>query len=202
MATARSYHSPLRQAQADRTRAHILRTMVDLLARGDSTDFSIKQLADEAEVSERTIYRYFPDRNALLDGLGHHLTEIMGGAPEASLTSIDQFTDVVVKVWAIFDDMPAVIRASFLLNPDPANRTDDQLLRSRRFIEIAARAFPDLTDDEQRKLGILMRTMASTYNWLVLREEFDMDGTEAGELVSWALSCVVDRVQKTGRVGR
>ena len=148
------------------------------------------------------MYRYFPDRGALLDGLGNHMTEQMGGTPEEDISPPSSNSPgTSADVWADFDGMAELTKASILLNPDPANRTASQLRRTDRFVDIVRRSFPDLDADDQLRLGALFRVMASTHSWLHYREEFGMTGREAGELLSWAFSCVIREVRETGCVG-
>src|SRR5256885_914009 len=65
---ARPYDNALRRQQADLTRRRILDTVRDLLMES-RTSFSIPEIAARAGVSEPTIYRHFPNRDALLEAL-------------------------------------------------------------------------------------------------------------------------------------
>jgi AcrR family transcriptional regulator len=198
----RPYHSPLRDAQAAQTRQLILDTMIELLAGGQADNFSIRQLASEAGVSERTVYRYFPDRETLLDGLNGYLTSAMGTAvQEAELADLDQLVDFLPTVFESFDAMPEVTKAGILINPDPARVVPTQRRRTERMIDLARRTFPDLDDADVVRLGQLVRTVTSTYNWLRMREEFGLSGAESADLLGWALQCALDEVRRTGRVG-
>src|SRR5438876_1159239 len=62
----RAYDNTLRRQQADATRLRILTAVRDLLA-GGSTSLQVPEIAARAGVSEPTIYRHFPNRDALLD---------------------------------------------------------------------------------------------------------------------------------------
>lgn len=202
-ATDRPYHSPLRAAQAQQTRVHIIETMIGQLAEPDGADdFSIRRLAESAGVSERTVYRYFPDRDALLDAVNDHFSEIMAsGHRETELADLDELARFVPDVFRDFDEHAAATKASFLINPDPARFLPGQKRRTERIIDICRRTFPDLPDDDQRRLGELVRTVTSTFNWLRMREEFGMTADESGELIGWVVQCIADDVRRTGRLG-
>ncbi len=62
----RSYRSPLREAQAEATRERIVDTAIQLLAE-DPTTFTMPAVAKRAGVSQPTVYRLFPDKEALTE---------------------------------------------------------------------------------------------------------------------------------------
>jgi AcrR family transcriptional regulator len=64
----RSYDNAFRREQAERTRERILEAMIDQLGQGLS-DFSVADVAAAAGVSLRTVYQYFPDREAQIDAV-------------------------------------------------------------------------------------------------------------------------------------
>lgn len=53
-----------------RTREAILRALAEVVVAEGVAAMSVQQVADRAGITHRTVYRYFPDRQALLDGLG------------------------------------------------------------------------------------------------------------------------------------
>ena len=65
---ARTYRSQLRTQQAEQTRARILDATVRVMA-GGLAFVSVPQVAREAGVSVPTVYRHFPDRLSLFEGL-------------------------------------------------------------------------------------------------------------------------------------
>ncbi|MGE3725868.1 MAG: TetR/AcrR family transcriptional regulator [Candidatus Sericytochromatia bacterium] len=64
----RSYDSPLRAEQAEKTREKILAALFEQLSESRD-DFSISRVAKRAGVSVRTVYHYFPNREAQIEGL-------------------------------------------------------------------------------------------------------------------------------------
>ena len=79
----RNYRSPLREKQASETRAAIVAALAEQVLDHGMVDFSIPRLAERAGVSVRTVYRYFPNRedllNAVVSGLAR-LSAITGDA--------------------------------------------------------------------------------------------------------------------------
>jgi AcrR family transcriptional regulator len=62
----RQYRSPLRQQSAQRTRAQIREAATRLFVRQGYVGTTMRQIAEEAEVSERTTYLAFPSKFDLL----------------------------------------------------------------------------------------------------------------------------------------
>jgi AcrR family transcriptional regulator len=152
----RPYRSPLRAAQADQTRELILDTVCEMVGQGRIDAVSMREIAAAAGVSERTVYRHFPDRRALLDRLAEWLSERLGTGPlESTLGSADELARVVPEVFSRFDAEADMARAAMLLGPD-------------RFPGFRASAAPRPTsrpgrtrDDEIRGFGRPVEAMAT-----------------------------------------
>jgi AcrR family transcriptional regulator len=65
---SRPYTSTLRERQVAQTRELILDAVTTLLADRRADEVATRDIAAAAGVSERTVYRHFPDRDSLLDG--------------------------------------------------------------------------------------------------------------------------------------
>ena len=76
--TGKPYTSTLRQRQAAQTRELILDAVTSLLGDRRADEVTTRDLATAAGVSERTVYRHFPDRDALLEGLSQRLPQLDG----------------------------------------------------------------------------------------------------------------------------
>lgn len=77
----RAYNSPRRQAQSAETRERIItaaRTLLHSSSIRDWHSLTIRAVAQEAGVSERTVYRHFADERGLRDAVMHRLEEDAG----------------------------------------------------------------------------------------------------------------------------
>src|SRR5262245_21681160 len=106
------YRSNLRQAQAELTRDRIQSAAADLLEEaGGADEITYKAVAKRAGVTEMTVYRHFPTRGELLQGLWRHLNAKMGpdiGMPE----SIDSLLTLHEQLFTGFDRIAPQIVAS------------------------------------------------------------------------------------------
>jgi AcrR family transcriptional regulator len=194
---SRPYKSTLRETQAQLTRGLILDALIQLLDDRPADEISTRQLAEQAGVSLRTVYRHFPDRDALLNGLAERLATVMGTRNlEAALRTVDDVGPMIETMYAANDDFAALVRAEVLFNSDPARQAQESRNRTDRTTALMASAFPDLDARDQGYLVALIRTLVAGRTWLHLREGFGLKGTQSGPLVAWALNVLLAEARK------
>src|SRR6476620_5857531 len=106
--STRPYTSPLRERHTAETRAAILEALGAELAAGGLEEFSIARLARRAGVSERTVYRHFPTRETLLDGLSEWYNERVADFPDD--VAADEIAPTIAQVFADFDAHESLAR--------------------------------------------------------------------------------------------
>ena len=77
-AARRTYESPLRERQMKETKEAIFRAASEQLADHGIAEFHIPGLAEAAGVSVRTVYRYFPTKDSLLESFAAWLDDQIG----------------------------------------------------------------------------------------------------------------------------
>lgn len=189
---SRTYNSPLREEQARLTRELILGTLVELVSEQGAAELSIRDLAKRAGISERTVYRHFPDRAALLDGLVDYVEARSDwpssqGMPE----TLDGLASMIPPSFASYDEREAEMRAMVLLNLDPARvasmtRRHQELLR-----ETVAREFPHLDESRQREAVSVIHLLASSRTWLRFRDQDGLEPGQAGRAAAEAASAYI-----------
>src|SRR5437868_4859125 len=102
----------LRDQQAAVARARILQAVADLLERDAAAELTMPQVAELSGVSLRTVYRYFPTREALLEAAGRWI----GGEllKQGYPVSLDDVADSFERACGEFDDRPGLVRAMAL----------------------------------------------------------------------------------------
>lgn len=195
----RRYHSPLRERQAAETRHLILEALAQVIAERGTSDFTVDDVAEQAGVATRTVYRHFPNRQALLDGLTEAIDdefadlraadEVPGLADEVA--SADDLLATVPAIMRRFDDLEPFSTAMVLT----ANRG---LLRSRRhdqrtrlFRAIFDTELAALDPGEREAVFAVIRHLLSSQTWFALRKEFGVDGEAAGQAVARAIRAVL-----------
>lgn len=191
----RSYDSPLRERQARETRTSILDALTSLLADRAVDEVTTKQLARAAGVSERTVYRHFPDRIALVEGLTERFaeaTEPMPAVPER----LEDLSRLVVELYRALEEHPVEAQAEALLNADPRRYSAATRRHTQQFRALAEAGFPELDVARRQSIAAVVRVLASPQAWLRIRAEFGVGGVESGPVVAWAIDALLHEVER------
>jgi AcrR family transcriptional regulator len=189
--TTRTYTSPLRERQVAQTRDLILDAVTTLLGDRRADEMTTRDIAAVAGVSERTVYRHFPDRDALLEGLTQRLPELDGGKPSFGAGGLDELGATSRRLMALLDEHDVAARAEAVLNADPRRFASETQANSRDVLEVIAAGLPELSEREQLRIAAVLRCLVSTQAWLRMREEFGVPGTESGPVVAWVIDTIV-----------
>jgi AcrR family transcriptional regulator len=190
----RTYESPLRERQARQTREAILDALTALLADRRTDEVTTRELARTAGVSERTVYRHFPDRSSLVEGLAGRLTSKTGRDSQ----DIDDLADVraaVIEMMAALEANRVEARAEALFNSDPRRYTAATRHHTEQFHRAVGASLTDLDDEQRLAIVAVVRVLVSAQTWLRLREEFDISGDSAGPIVAWVIDALVHEVE-------
>jgi len=196
----RTYTSPLRQRQADQTRVLILQALTEQLAEDGLNEFNIPRVARRAGVSVRTVYRYFPTREALLDALQIWIDERILDTP-CPKTS-DELIFLPVAQFRQFDIHVPLVLAQIA---SPAG-LEVQARGRRKRLEAYRSALKEVTghlseEETRAALAVVSRLFRST-TWKDFRKEFGMTGEESGRAVSWALRTLIEDLRRRNEAAR
>jgi AcrR family transcriptional regulator len=193
--TGKPYTSPLRDRQVAQTQALILDAVTTLLDERRADEVTTREIAAAAGVSERTVYRHFPDRDALLEGLSRRLTHLDGVKPSFGLGSLDDIAPTSRRLMEVLDQHYVTARAEAVFNADPRRFAADTQANTRELCELLANELPELGEREQLRIAAVIRCLASTQAWLRMREEFGVLGAESGPVVAWVIDTIIREVR-------
>jgi AcrR family transcriptional regulator len=177
------------EARTEAVRRRVLDGAGDLLAAGDELTFA--KVAVAADVPERTVYRHFPTRDALMAGLFEHANRRIGFAGELPTTRAG-ITAMVRRVFPGFDTVAPVVDE--LLRTPEGRRARLANLDERRAAAVAAVGEMHLDPTATRRLAAVIQVLGTAAVWQALRDFWDMDGDEAAAAVTTA----IDRLLSTG----
>lgn len=192
-----AYRSPLREEQAARTREKIEQAAASLLqATDDPEAITFKAVAARAGVTEMTVYRHFPTREALLQGLWRQLNAQMGptiGMP----SSIGQLLDQHEPLFAGFDKLAPQIIASLTTPQGREMRAALNDKRRRAFRAVVAEASPSLDSEARTRAAAILQLLHSAHAWMSLREQWGLDGPQAAAATRWAIQILLQHLRKS-----
>ena len=185
----RPYSSPLRDRQVLQTREQILGALAQQLAEGGFRDFNIPGVARRSGVSIRTVYRYFPTREALLeaaeDWIDRHLIQVP--VP----TTAGEIPERTEQAFASFDDHASLILARIESEVGLTGHRPGHARRLEALTAALSDATAHLDPAAARACAAIISYLSSALAWKTLRQEFEMTGRESGIAVAWAIRTLI-----------
>ena len=148
-------------------------------------------VATRAGVTERTVFRHFPTRDALIRAVWPRMQNRVRS--QGFPTTADALIETPNRLFPEFDKEERLVRASAF---SAAGREVRRAANPQRQTAIRAAvrdAFPDIREPELTRLAAICQLIDSAYAWAVMKEHWDLDGTEAGAAASQALAVLLGR---------
>lgn len=184
---SRPYHSTLRQKQAAATRELILQALVQQLAEEGLQDFSIADAAQRAGVATRTIYRYFPNREVLLDAVGEWVDQQLGDLPYP--TTPMEVADLAEQAFPQFEQQAVLVQA---LLASELGKSVRSRLRSKRRQSVETALSSLASDlDSAKAVRAVIGHLVTAETWKHLRDEFGVSGDASAKAVAWAIRTLI-----------
>lgn len=195
----RAYRSPLRQRQAERTRELILEAFASQIAEEGLRDFTIPQVAKRAGVSLQTVWRHFPSREALADGLEEWLLDLVNPPIPQKPGDFERYIQSVFKD---FEEHAPLFLAviHWRLSGRMARRKRGE--RVKAFGKALAPITSNLDPSEARSAHAAISHLCSVLTWKTLKEESGLTAKEAAASVLWAVQTLIaDLERRNGLAG-
>ena len=161
-------------------------------------DISHDAVAEHTGIARRTIYRYFPDREALLGGATTRVRERAG--PRVTFPANE--ADLTGQLQAIYTGFDHIAPIATLVRSTPqgrAMRLAQNAERVAAYTAATADAVQDLPAAD-RKLATAMLQVLHTTPWLEMRDHWDLSGEEIATATGWAIrTLLADLRARSGR---
>ena len=190
----------LRERHARATREQILGAVADLLEQGGLEELTVPAVAEAAGVSPRTIYRYYPTRDELLEAAGRWIGDELLKHPYPR--TLDEVADLYQEGARDFDERPGLVRA---LAFSRLGRHVRGYRRRERLDAIGQSLRAELTELSEPELRQAEAVLAYLHNMLAyttLREENGLSGAQIGEAIGWAIRTLIADLRKRNRTSR
>lgn len=196
---ARAYRSPLREAQAEGTRCRITDATLRVLASG-AENFTVPAVAKEAGVSQATVYRLFPSKDALAAAARGALKERFG-IDSSPVSSVDELTARNRRhVLAVAEGERDLFAATLALNSMPRPATDSK--RRRRALSDGLRKDLKGIRGKERRYLLNMIAMLFSSGGAGMLARHGLLNEEGAETTSWAIRALIDAAKRDeGRDG-
>jgi AcrR family transcriptional regulator len=190
----------LREQYAAATRERILSAVADLVERGELEELTVPAVAEASGVSLRTIYRYYPTREDLMEAAGRWIGDELLKHPYPR--DLDEVADLFEAGCRDFDERPGLARAMALSQLGQRVRG----YRRRERLEAIGRALREevggVDEQELRHAEAVLAYLHNIIAYTVLREECGMSGEEIGRAIAWAIRTLVEDLRRKDRRSR
>jgi AcrR family transcriptional regulator len=190
----------LRQRQAEQVRDAVLDAVITELETRAVDDISMGEVAAAAGISLRTLYRYFPDRAALLQAAGERLYETLGIPYE--ITTPSQIATSFLDAAQRLARRPSLTRA---LVQTTAGRTARSATRGRRVTAIESALAPitsALDPGHGQEAVAVIAHLCSAASWVGITDESRLDDEAAQRAVAWAIEALITTLEREQRAAR
>ena len=184
----------LRERQAAVIRDAILDAVADRLDHDDPDDIAMPQVAAGAGISLRTLYRYFPTREAMFDAVGDHVVARLGLPRQ--IEGADDIAPVFLESAKRGAQSPRLVRAMLWTRLGRRARSSHR----RRRVESIAGALSEVTSHlpaaEARRRQAAIVYLCSLPAWITVSEECELSAEDAREGIAWAIETLVGALRQ------
>ena len=179
----------------EQTRRRILEATAEVLADEEVEEVTVPLVALRARVSVRTVYRHFPTKEALFDAFGEwageHLRLVILSYPE----TLDGVRGMAPALYRMYDEHAPLIRA-LLSKRGQEIRARTRRRRVRTFEKAMQEVTDGLDPEECRRALAVVYLLVSAPAWQAMRDQWDLQGEEAGKAAAWAVRVLTDELRR------
>jgi AcrR family transcriptional regulator len=183
-----------RQELAALTEGRIMEAVAALLRRGSDVTFEL--VAKESGVPQRTLYRYFENREALFGAFWRWANELIEVPPLP--TSAEEVVAHIPALYQAFDRDEALVRAMMHDPHGRAVRAANSDARRKKF-SYALRSVTDgMQQEEATRLLASVTVLCSATGWESMKDNWQLSGASAAEAAQRAVGALISAARGRG----
>jgi AcrR family transcriptional regulator len=191
----RAYESPFRRQKAAATRERIIAAGCKLLHRSSIRDWrglTIRGVALQAGVNERTVYRYFTNERGLRDAVMHRLEEEAG--IDLAGMRLEDISEVTARILNHISSYPREPKPPL----DPT--LNEASVRQRQALHHALAAWTtDWSASETAAVAGMFDVLWSVASYERLVVDSQMEDGEAIRAITWVIGLIAEEVRQGRR---
>jgi len=188
----RRYDSPLRRQQTAATRERIVAAGAALLhdvSLWNWRALTVRAVAAEAGVNERTVYRHFANEHALRDAVLERLRSEAGVRVEA--LTFDDLQDVTARIYEYVASFP------FERRPERDQTAAAALAGQQRALLAAVTPLTETWSDAERTgAAAILDVLWSMASYTRLVSNWELDADQSIDALTWAIGVIQDAVRR------
>jgi AcrR family transcriptional regulator len=184
----------LRARQRELARETIVDACADLVTERHHLDFSMKEVAERAGVSLRTVYNHFATREDLLDALGEAMDEqsrALGGPRAQDLEKLDDLLHAVETNVGIFEQLGGISEALAQMPLVDVGRDAKRVERTQLITSFIAEQMPSAPPADALAIATVLRHLFSHRSWFWLTREYGLETDELTRTCNWIIKTLL-----------
>ena len=179
----------IRQGYKDQTRERILDAAIALMAEDAEATLTIAATAARAGVTERTVYRHFLTRDALIEAVWPRMQARVQspGFPRTARALVA----TPLSLFPNFDLNAGLVRASVHSAAGREVRQRSNAERQAAILACIADALPGLSPEAQRRRAAVAQLIDSAAGWAMMKDFWGFDGKQSGRAAAEAIAVLL-----------
>jgi AcrR family transcriptional regulator len=195
MRTKTPFRLSPREELAVITEGRIMEGVAALLRRGSDVTFDL--VAKESGVPQRTLYRYFENREVLFGTFWRWVNEHIDVPPLP--TSPEEVVSHIGALFEAFDRDEPLVRAMTHDLHGRTVRVANSDARRKKFSEALKPVIGELPQVEATQLLASVTVLCSATGWESMKDNWQLSGASAAEAAQWAVKALIEAAQERGR---
>lgn len=183
-----------RDRRKDEVRNRLLDSWIELMV--EDGELTHDAAAARAGVGRRTAYRYFPDRQAIMEAALLRVRQL-AGPHVAPPSSMEQLIATLEPIYTGFDKIAPITVMVRSTPQGRALRMSQNEARVEAYAQATAQAVKDLPP-EDRKLATAMIQVLHTTPWLEMHDTWGLDGHQIARATRWAIRALLADLKARG----
>ena len=179
----------LRDAHRELTKGRIVDAALNLMREGKPGDLTFAGVAARAGMTERTVYRHFETRDALMAAAWARIN-VLVKTPEMPSTP-GTLIGQPATAFPAFDAEEKLMRMLVLSPEGHALRLSANAKRTASIRAAVKTARPDLKEPEFTRVCAAAQLLDSSFAWLMMKDYWGLSGHEAGRASSDAIAALL-----------
>lgn len=181
----------VREEYKEQTRTRILDAAVALIEEAGGSPLTMSAVAERAGVTDRTVYRHFETRDALVRATWSRMQQLV--ASQGFPRTAEEMIESPSRLFPRFDAARELVRASLYSPAGLDMRMSSNVERREATLSSVRDAFPNADEQWLRRRAAIAQLINSAYAWEVLRQYWDIEGEEAGKAAAEALAILLGK---------
>lgn len=190
----------LRDRQKAATREAIVDAALVALAENAFDKATHEGLADRVGVARRTVYRYFPDRDSLLNAMWTRVIRDPSAAAFSLPTDEGSLSTTLDDFFGQMDSNALAITVAMSTPRGRELRSTVRDIRGRAWRNACAKRVAALPEAERDLPLAVLQLLRSGFAWLEMRDQWQLKAPEIARATRWATRVLVaDLAARDGR---